>query len=81
MPTPRNVTKVQLFVDFINFYWHFVQDFSNVTKSLHQLTKKGEMWRWTEYQQNTFEELGVDLYPKHTPATTMVTRATSHVSV
>src|SRR5882724_5171447 len=43
-PTPRNVTEVQSFVRFINFYRHFVQDFSHVAKPLHQLTKKGEEW-------------------------------------
>jgi len=28
--TPRNVTKVQSFVGFVDFYRHFVQDFSHV---------------------------------------------------
>src|SRR5882724_8842800 len=45
-PTPWNVTEVQSFVGFINFYQCFVQDFSHVAKPLHQLTKKGEEWRW-----------------------------------
>jgi len=44
--TPRNVTEVQSFIGFVNFYWHFVQDFSHIAKHLHQLTKKGEVWRW-----------------------------------
>ena len=43
-PTPRNVTEVQSFIGFINFYRHFVQDFSHIAKPLHQLTKKGEEW-------------------------------------
>src|SRR5467141_3450881 len=25
-PTPRNVTEVQSFVRFVNFYWRFIQD-------------------------------------------------------
>ena len=33
--TPRNVTEVQSFIGFINFYQHFIQDFSHVTKTLH----------------------------------------------
>src|SRR5882724_6797759 len=33
--TPKNVTEVQSFIGFINFYQHFVQDFSHVTKPLH----------------------------------------------
>ena len=56
-PTPRSVTEVQSFVGFINFYRHFIQDFSHVTKPLHQLTKKGEVWRWTEEEQKPFKEL------------------------
>ena len=43
-PTPRNVTKDQSFMGFINFYWHFIRDFLHVAKPLHLLTKKGEVW-------------------------------------
>src|SRR5882672_2454459 len=47
-PTLRNVTKVQLFVGFINFYQQFIQEFLHVAKTLYQLTKKGEVWKWAE---------------------------------
>jgi len=56
-PTPRNVTEVQLFIGFVNFYWQFIQDFSHIAKPLHQLTKKGEAWRWAEDKWKAFEEL------------------------
>src|SRR5882724_58258 len=56
-PTLRNVTKVQSFIRFINFYQRFIQDFSHVAISLHQLTKKGETWRWAGDEQKAFEEL------------------------
>jgi len=46
--TLTSVTKVQSFVGFVNFYQQFIQDFSHVSKPLHQLTKKGEAWKWTE---------------------------------
>src|SRR5882724_10940009 len=55
--TPRNVTKVQSFIGFVNFYRRFIQDFSHVAKPLHQLTKKGEEWRWAEEKQASFKEL------------------------
>src|SRR5882672_7622514 len=55
--TPRNVTKVQSFIGFINFYWQFIQDFSHIAKPLHQLTKKGEAWKWAEDEWKAFEEL------------------------
>ena len=51
------MTEVQSFIGFINFYRQFVQDFSHVAKPLHQLTKKGEVWRWTGEEQQSFEEL------------------------
>jgi len=54
---PRNVTKVQSFIGFINFYQRFIQDFWHVTKPLHQLTKKGEVWQWAEEEQKSFKEL------------------------
>ena len=52
-----NVTEVQSFVRFVKFYWQFIQDFSQVPKLLHQLTKKGEAWRWTNTEQEAFKEL------------------------
>src|SRR5882724_6327638 len=55
--TPKNVTEVQSFIGFVNFYRHFVQDFSHVAKPLHRLTKKGEVWRWAKEEQRSFEEL------------------------
>jgi len=33
--TPKNVTKVQSFIGFVNFYRCFVQDFSHIAKPLH----------------------------------------------
>jgi len=56
-PTPKNVTEVQSFVSFINFYRRFIPDFSHVAKPLNQLTKKGEPWRWSETEEGAFHEL------------------------
>jgi len=55
--TPRNVTEVQLFVGFVNFYRDLIQDFLHITKPLHQLTKKGEAWWWAKEEQGAFKEL------------------------
>ena len=51
------MTEVQSFIGFVNFYRHFIQDFSHVAKLLHQLTKKGEEWQWADEEQASFEEL------------------------
>ena len=44
--TPRTKHKVQSFLRFTNFYWHFIQDFSDNARALFDLTKKGLDWKW-----------------------------------
>jgi len=56
-PTLRNVTKVQSFVRLINFYQRLIQDFLHMAKPLHQLTKKGEAWKWAKDKWKAFKEL------------------------
>src|SRR5882672_10694967 len=55
--TPRNVTEVQSFVGFVNFYQQLIQYFSHMAKPLQQLTKKGVVWKWAEDKQKAFKEL------------------------
>ena len=55
-PTPKNITEVQSFVGFINFYCRFIPNFSHVAGPLHHLTKE-ELWRWTEPEETAFQEL------------------------
>jgi len=38
--TPRNLTEVQSFLGFANFYRRFIQDYSRVARPLTELTKK-----------------------------------------
>ncbi len=38
--TFTNLTQMQFFVDFCNFYWHFIKNFSKIVHSLIQLTQK-----------------------------------------
>ena len=56
-PTPKNVTGVQSFVGFVNFYHRFIPDFSHVAGPLHCLTKKEEPWRWAGPEESAFQEL------------------------
>ena len=56
-PTLRNVTEVQSFVGFVNFYCRFIPNFSHVAAPLHYLTKKGELWRWAGPEESAFQEL------------------------
>jgi len=38
-PTPESWTDVQAFVGFVNFYRHFIQDFSTIARPLFDLTR------------------------------------------
>ena len=38
---PRNISEVQLFLGFINFYYRFIKKYSEVAISLINLIKKG----------------------------------------
>jgi len=37
-PTPENWTDVQAFIGFVNFYCHFIWDFSTIARPLFNLT-------------------------------------------
>ena len=54
-PTPRTVKEVQAFLGFANYYRRFIKNYSSYTVSLTQLTKKNEIFKWTEVQQKAFK--------------------------
>ncbi len=54
---PKNLTEARGFMGFLNFYWRFIKGFSKLARPLHDLTKKGVMWRWTKVEQTAFEAL------------------------
>ena len=56
-PTSKNVTDVQSFVGFVNFYRRFILEFSHVASPLHNLTKKAEPWQWTKPEEAAFRAL------------------------
>ena len=55
--TPKNITEVQSFVSFVNFYRRFILEFSHVASPLHRLTKKAEPWRQNEPEEAAFRAL------------------------
>ena len=55
--TLRNVTEVQSFMGFVNFYHRFIPEFSPVAGPLHCLTKKAEPWQWTKPKEAAFQAL------------------------
>ena len=66
-PTPANPDELRSFLAFAGYYRRFVRDFSKITRSLHELLpptskKKGHKssnleWRWTENEEQVFQNL------------------------
>jgi len=54
---PKNLTELQGFMGFINFYRPFIKGFSKEAKPLNKLTKKDTPWEWTAERQRAFEKL------------------------
>ena len=54
---PKNLTELQGFTSFINFYRPFIKGFSKEAKLLNELIKKDTPWEWTPERQNAFEKL------------------------
>src|SRR5258705_8123679 len=55
--TPTKVKEVQSFLGFVNFYWKFICDFSNIAHPLYALTHKTQQWVWGSPRQEGFDAL------------------------
>src|SRR6266436_2619253 len=56
-PTPMKVKEVQSFLGFVNFYWKFIHDFSDIAHPLYALTCKTQWWVWGSPEQEAFNAL------------------------
>ena len=56
---PENQTDVQAFIDFVNFYRRFIQDFSTIARPLFDLTRSDKAWNWDAKEQKAFECLKI----------------------
>ena len=56
-PTPRNLTEVQSFMQFCNFYRSFIPSFVTITVPFNELTKKDIKFVWADCQQSAFDML------------------------
>jgi hypothetical protein len=56
-PTPSNKKEVQSFVGFVNFYQHFIPDFSHHVRALFDLTMKDIRFIWGLPQEDSFMKL------------------------
>ena len=57
--TPRNLTEVQSFVGFCNFYRRFIKDFSKILRPMIELSKKElkSQFQWSTKCQDAFNTL------------------------
>jgi hypothetical protein len=56
-PTPTNVTEVQSFLGFANFYRRFIKGYSMIVGPLTTLTKKDHPFEWTDAAEKAFQKL------------------------
>ncbi len=55
--TFNNLTQMQFFIDFCNFYRHFIKNFSKIVHSIIQLTQKKIIFEWNEVCQIIFDHI------------------------
>jgi len=46
---------MQAFIGFVNFYRHFIWDFSTIARPLFNLTCSNKTWNWDAKEQEAFE--------------------------
>jgi len=54
-PTLENRTDMQAFIGFVNFYRHFIWDFSTIARPLFNLTCSNKTWNWDAKEQEAFK--------------------------
>ncbi len=55
--TFNNLTQIQFFIDFCNFYRRFIKNFSKIVHSMIQLTQKKIIFEWNEVCQIVFDHM------------------------
>ncbi len=55
--TLNNLTQMQFFIDFCNFYQRFIKNFSKIVRSMIQLTQKKIIFEWNEVCQIVFNHM------------------------
>ena len=56
-PIPTNLRQSRAFVGLCQYYRRFVPNFSETAKPLHELTKKGVRFHWSDECQQAFDKL------------------------
>lgn len=53
-PTAKSINNIQSFLGLANYYRKFIKNFSDISKPLNKLLKKGVKFNWDENCQNAF---------------------------
>lgn len=56
-PISRNVTKVRSFLDLVDYYQKYVENFSRISRAMFELLKKGVKFLWKDMHTTVSEEL------------------------
>ena len=54
---PKIVTEIHIFLDLARYYRRFIERFSKIAMPLTQLTKKGQVFVWTEKCEDSYQEV------------------------
>jgi len=54
-PILENQTDMQAFIGFVNFYYHFIRDFSTIARPLFDLTHSNQAWNQDAKEQKAFK--------------------------
>ncbi|GFY16179.1 transposon Tf2-8 polyprotein [Trichonephila clavipes] len=57
IPPPKNVKQLQSFLQTCSWYRKRIANFSEIARSLSNLTKKKAFWKWSEEEEKGFEDL------------------------
>ncbi len=55
--TLNNLTQMQFFINFCNFYRRFIKNFSKIVHSMIQLIQKKIIFEWNEVCQIIFDHM------------------------
>ena len=56
-PEPQNVREVRQFIGLSSYYRRFIPHFSRIAQPLHQLTRKGAEYKWSDECRESFATL------------------------
>jgi hypothetical protein len=54
---PQSITQAKSFMGMCNFFRRFIRGFSSIAKPIHDTTKNGKLFVWTDEAQKAMEEL------------------------